>query len=57
VTRHPTPESWQKEIILPLHKKGNVVDCKNDRGTHLLNSSYKVYTNIIKNCTLTTKIK
>jgi hypothetical protein len=34
-----TPEGW----------KGNIKECENYTGIHLLNSSYKIYANIIKN--------
>jgi sorting nexin-29 len=43
------PESWQKAIIVPLHKKGDIKKCENYRGISLLNSGYKIYANIIKN--------
>jgi hypothetical protein len=43
------PESWQKAIILPLHKKGDIKKCEHYRGISLLNSGYKMYVNIIKN--------
>jgi hypothetical protein len=32
------PESWQKAIIIPLQKKGNIKDCEYYRGINLLNS-------------------
>jgi hypothetical protein len=43
------PESWQKAIIVPLHKKGDIKKCENYRGISLLNSGYKIYAHIIKN--------
>jgi hypothetical protein len=43
------PRSWQKTIIIPVHKKGNVKGCEKYRGINVLNSSYKIYTDIIKN--------
>jgi GTP-dependent phosphoenolpyruvate carboxykinase len=42
------PESWQKAITVPLHKKGDIKKCKNYREISLLNSGYKIYANIIK---------
>jgi hypothetical protein len=47
--REKSPESWLKAIIIPIHKKGNIKHCKNYRGINLLNSDYKIYTNIITN--------
>jgi hypothetical protein len=35
------PESWQKALIVPLHKKGDIKKCENYRGISLLNSGKK----------------
>jgi hypothetical protein len=43
------PESWQKSLVIPLHKKGDIKKCENYRGISLFNSGYKIYANIIKN--------
>jgi sorting nexin-29 len=43
------PESWQKSLVIPLHKKEDLMKCKNYRGISLLNSGHKIYANIIKN--------
>jgi hypothetical protein len=37
------PESWQKSLVIPLHKKGDLKKCENYRGISLLNSGYKNY--------------
>jgi hypothetical protein len=43
------PEDWKKAIVISIYKKGDRKDCENYRGISLLNSVYKIYTNIIKN--------
>jgi hypothetical protein len=30
------PDQWEESIILPVHKKGNTIDCNNYRGISLL---------------------
>jgi hypothetical protein len=42
------PESWQKAIAIPTHKKGDINNQENYRGISLLNSGYKIYASIIK---------
>jgi hypothetical protein len=45
-----TPRKLEKRAItIPVHKEGNVKDCRNYRGRNTLNSGYKLYDNIIKN--------
>jgi hypothetical protein len=39
----------KKIIVISVHKKGNIKIYENYRRINLLNSSYKIYTNIIKN--------
>jgi hypothetical protein len=43
------PESWQKPLVVPLHKKGDPRKCENYRRISLLISGYRTYVNIIKN--------
>jgi hypothetical protein len=35
-------ESWQKAIIILVHRKGNVKDCENYGRINVLNSGYKI---------------
>jgi hypothetical protein len=35
--------------IIPVNKKGHIKVCENYRGINLLNSGYKIYSNIINN--------
>jgi hypothetical protein len=41
------PDQWKESIIVPIHKKGEKIDCNNYRGISLLSNSYKVSSNII----------
>jgi len=41
------PEDWNKAIIIPLHKKGDKLECKNYREIALLNTVYKVFARIL----------
>lgn len=45
------PEEWNKAIVVPLHKKGDKLNCNNFRGISLLNTTYKVFSYIIRKIT------
>jgi hypothetical protein len=39
--------NWTEEVLCPVYKKGDKLDCKNYRGICLLNVTYKVYAKIL----------
>ena len=41
------PQEWKESIIVPIHKKGDRVDCNNYRGISLFLTSYKILSNIL----------
>jgi len=41
------PKEWKNSIICPLYKKVDKQNCSNHRGISLLNTGYKVFTNIL----------
>jgi len=41
------PEEWKQSIIVPIHKKGDKIDCNNYRGISLLPTTYKILSNIL----------
>lgn len=42
------PVKWRRNIIVPLHKRGDVNDTGNYRGISLLCSAYKIFAEILK---------
>ena len=42
------PRTWQKAVIVPIHKKGDNQNCKNYRGISLLSITGKVFMKIIQ---------
>ena len=45
-TKKNCTQEW-KESIVPIHKKGDRIDCNNYRGISLFSTSYKILSNII----------
>ena len=43
------PKQWTTNIIIPIHKKGNILDVENYRGISLMSTSAKIYNRIILN--------
>jgi hypothetical protein len=41
------PDQWKESIIIPIHKKGDKIDCNNYHGISLLSTSYKILSNIL----------
>ncbi|KAI5715018.1 hypothetical protein M8J77_009060 [Diaphorina citri] len=41
------PKEWNEAVVVPLHKKGDKLECNNYRGISLLNTTYKILSKII----------
>jgi len=41
------PEEWKESFIVPIHKKGDKIDCTNYRGISLLPTTYKILSIIL----------
>ena len=43
------PEDWEIAVMIPIHKRGDKLDCSNYRGISVLAVAYKILTKIIYN--------
>jgi len=43
------PEAWNLSILCPIYKKEDIMNCNNYRGISLLDTSYKVSSNVLLN--------
>jgi sorting nexin-29 len=41
------PAEWKVSIIVPIHKKADIIDCSNYRGISSLSTTYKILSNIL----------
>jgi sorting nexin-29 len=41
------PEEWEESLICTVYKKGDPLDCQKYCGITLLNTAYKVFSNIL----------
>jgi len=46
-TEERMPISWHEAVIIPLHKKGDKMECDHYRGISLLNTAYKIFSKIL----------
>jgi hypothetical protein len=47
LSKKQLPDEWKESIILPNYKKGDKTECSNYRGISLLQTTYKVLSNIL----------
>jgi sorting nexin-29 len=40
------PDQWKASKIVPVHKKGDKIECSNYSGISLISTSYKILSNI-----------
>jgi len=41
------PTEWNVNTIFPIHKKGDIMECSNYGGASLINTAYKILSNIL----------
>jgi sorting nexin-29 len=47
LNKEELPHKWKGSVMVPIHKKGDKIDCGNYRGISFLSTSYKILTNIL----------
>jgi sorting nexin-29 len=41
------PDQWKESDIVPIHRKGDKMDCNNYHGISMLSISYKIVSNYL----------
>ena len=49
IDKNQMPQEWERGMVIYIHKKGTKSKCENYRGITSLPTTYKLFSNIIKN--------